>query len=79
VQAKQERIIFDNRTQINADNQDFKYKELTEEIIRIFYRVYNKLSFTKKVSISLFLVITLKRDGRSGSENREKDKKRSQA
>jgi len=27
---------------MNADNQDFKYKELTEEIIRIFYRVYNK-------------------------------------
>ncbi len=25
---------------MNADNQDFKYKELTEEIIRIFYRVY---------------------------------------
>ena len=41
----QERIIFDNRTQMNADNQDFKYKELTEEIIRIFYRVYNKLSW----------------------------------
>nr|AAU82737.1 mannosyl-3-phosphoglycerate phosphatase [uncultured archaeon GZfos19C7]QNO53513.1 mannosyl-3-phosphoglycerate phosphatase [Methanosarcinales archaeon ANME-1 ERB6] len=42
---KQERIIFDNRTQMNADNQDFKYKELTEEIIRIFYRVYNKLGY----------------------------------
>ncbi len=41
----QERIIFDNRTQMNADNQDFKYKELTEEIIRIFYQVYNKLSW----------------------------------
>ena len=27
---------------MNADNQDFKYKELTEKIIRIFYRVYNK-------------------------------------
>jgi hypothetical protein len=25
----QEKIIFDNRTQMNADNQDFKYKELT--------------------------------------------------
>jgi hypothetical protein len=27
---------------MNADSQDFKYTELTEEIIRIFYRVYNK-------------------------------------
>ena len=30
---------------MNADNQDFKYKELAEEIIRIFYRVYNKLGY----------------------------------
>ena len=30
---------------MNADNQDFKYKELTEEIIRVFYRVYNKLGY----------------------------------
>ena len=30
---------------MNADNQDFNYKELTEEIIRIFYRVYNKLGY----------------------------------
>ncbi len=30
---------------MNADNQDFKYKELTEELIRIFYRVYNKLGY----------------------------------
>ncbi len=30
---------------MNADNQDFKYKELTGEIIRIFYRVYNKLGW----------------------------------
>ena len=42
---RQERIIFDTRTQMNADNQDFKYKELTEAIIRIFYRVYNKLGY----------------------------------
>ena len=32
-------------TQINADNQDFQYKELTEKIIEIFYRVYNKLGY----------------------------------
>ena len=30
---------------MNADNQDFKYTELTEEILRIFYRVYNKLGY----------------------------------
>ncbi|KAF5417460.1 MAG: hypothetical protein C5S38_01705 [Candidatus Methanophagaceae archaeon] len=40
-----------NRTQKNEANQDFKYKELTEKIIRIFYRVYNKLvyGFLEKV------------------------------
>jgi GxxExxY protein len=32
-------------TQMNADYQDFKYKELTEKIIEIFYRVYNKLGY----------------------------------
>ncbi|OPX40655.1 MAG: GxxExxY protein [Desulfobacteraceae bacterium 4484_190.3] len=30
---------------MNADCQDFKYKELTEKIIKIFYRVYNKLGY----------------------------------
>ncbi len=30
---------------MNADNKDFKYKELTERIIEIFYRVYNKLGY----------------------------------
>ena len=30
---------------MNADYQDFKYKELTEKIIKIFYRVYNKLGY----------------------------------
>ena len=33
------------RSQMNADNQDFKYKELTEKIIKVFYRVYNKLDY----------------------------------
>jgi len=28
-----------------ADYQDFKHKELTEKIINIFYRVYNKLGY----------------------------------
>ncbi len=30
---------------MNADYQDFKYKELTERMIKIFYRVYNKLGY----------------------------------
>ena len=34
-----------NGTQMDADFQDFKHKELTERIIRIFYRVYNKLGY----------------------------------
>jgi len=27
------------------NSEDFKYKELTEKIIRIFYKVYNKLGY----------------------------------
>ena len=34
-----------NGTQMNADFQDFKHKELTERIIKIFYRVYSKLGY----------------------------------
>ena len=30
---------------MNADYQDFKHKELTEKIIKIFYIVYNKLGY----------------------------------
>lgn len=30
---------------MSADFEDFKYKELTERIIQIFYRVYNKLGY----------------------------------
>ncbi|MBI5606540.1 MAG: GxxExxY protein [Deltaproteobacteria bacterium] len=30
---------------MDADYQDYKYKELTEKIIKIFYRVYNKLGY----------------------------------
>ena len=30
---------------MNADFQDFKYKKLTDQIIKIFYRVYNKLGY----------------------------------
>jgi len=44
--AKEESgMKFDDRTQKNADNPDFKYTELTEEFIRIFYRVYNKWGY----------------------------------
>ena len=30
---------------MNTDNQDLKYRKLTEKIISIFYRVYNKLGY----------------------------------
>jgi len=29
----------------DKDNQDYKYNVLTERIIEIFYRVYNKLGY----------------------------------
>ncbi len=32
------------RVGVSADYQDFKYKELTERIIKIFYRVYLRVS-----------------------------------
>ena len=36
---------------MNTDYQDIKYKELIDKIIKIFYKVYNKLgySFLEKV------------------------------
>jgi len=37
-----ERRLFPNS---GTRKQDFKYKELTEKIIKIFYRVYNKLGY----------------------------------
>ncbi|MCR4342877.1 MAG: GxxExxY protein, partial [Patescibacteria group bacterium] len=30
---------------MNADFQDYKYTELTEKIINVFYKVYNKLGY----------------------------------
>jgi len=30
---------------MNTDHQDSKYKALTEKIIKIFYKVYNKLGY----------------------------------
>jgi GxxExxY protein len=34
-----------NSPQINADERRYKYSELTEQIIGIFYEVYNELGF----------------------------------
>jgi len=49
---------------MNADYQDFKHKELTEKIINIFYRVYNKLGygFLEKVYENA-MMIEFKREG----------------
>ena len=49
---------------MNADYQDFKHKELTEKIIKIFYRVYNKLGygFLEKVYENA-MMIEFKREG----------------
>jgi GxxExxY protein len=49
---------------MNADYQDFKYKELTDKIIRIFYKVYNKLGygFLEKVYENA-MIIEFKREG----------------
>jgi len=49
---------------MNADFQDFKYNELTEKIIKTFYRVYNRLGygFLEKVYENA-LMIELRKDG----------------
>ena len=49
---------------MNADYQDFKYKELTEKIIGAFYQVYNTLGygFLEKVYENA-LLIELKKIG----------------
>jgi GxxExxY protein len=49
---------------MNADYQDFKYKELTERMIKIFYRVYNKLGygFLEKVYENA-MIAELKKEG----------------
>ena len=49
---------------MNADYQDFKYKELTEKIIKIFYKVYNKLGygFLEKVYENA-MMIEFKKEG----------------
>ncbi len=49
---------------MNADYQDYKHTELTEKIIEIFYRVYNKLGygFLEKVYENA-MVIECKKEG----------------
>ena len=49
---------------MNADCQDFKHKELTEKIIKIFYKVYNKLGygFLEKVYENA-MMIDFRREG----------------
>jgi GxxExxY protein len=49
---------------MNADYQDFKYKELTEKIITIFYKIYNRLGygFLEKVYENA-LMIELRKEG----------------
>ncbi len=40
-------------TQMNTDNSDAKYKELTSKIIEIFYKVYNKVIVEIKAAKNL--------------------------
>ena len=49
---------------MNADFRDFKYKELTEEIIKAFYKVYNQLGygFLEKVYENAMMIEFRKED-----------------
>ena len=49
---------------MNTDLQDIKYKELTEKIIKIFYKVYNKLGygFLEKIYENA-MIIEFRREG----------------
>jgi GxxExxY protein len=49
---------------MNTDFQDIKFKELTEKIIKIFYKVYNKLGygFLEKVYENA-MMIDFRREG----------------
>jgi len=49
---------------MNTDYQDFKYKELTEKIINIFYKVYNRLGygFLEKVYENA-MILEFKKEG----------------
>ena len=52
---------------MNADFQDFKYKELTEEIIKAFYKVYNQLGygFLEKVYENAMMIEFRKKEVRT--------------
>ncbi len=43
---------------MDAEHQDFKYKELTGKIIKIFYMVYNKreYSFLELVRVQIYII-----------------------
>lgn len=49
---------------MNTNSQDIKYKELTDKVIKIFYKVYNKLGygFLEKVYENA-MMIELKKEG----------------
>jgi len=49
---------------MNTDYKDFKYKSLTERIIKIFYKVYNKLGygFLEKIYENA-MMLEFKKDG----------------
>ena len=49
---------------MNTDHRDIKYKKLTEKIIKIFYKVYNKLGygFLEKVYENA-MMLEFKREG----------------
>ena len=49
---------------MNTDYQDFKYRELTERIINVFYKVYNKLGygFLEKIYENA-MMLELKKEG----------------
>ena len=43
---------------MNADQENFKHKELTDQIIKAFYAVYNRLGygFLEKVYVNALLI-----------------------
>ena len=49
---------------MNTDYQDFKHRELTERIINVFYKVYNKLGygFLEKIYENA-MMLELKKEG----------------
>ena len=55
---------------MNTDSQDLKYKALTEKIIKIFYRVYNKLGygFLEKVYENAMMIEFKKDDVHAASQ-----------